>query len=144
MIPLVVVRVLHVAAACSSFGGLLYARAVMWPALNRLPQAARADFLASVMRRFAPIKWAGVAIVLVTGVVQWRLVHPAVRHVDAYAGWFLLKVAGAVGLLVTTLLLALPLPALARMQRRRAFWSGLNLVFAATILTGAALMHATR
>jgi putative copper export protein len=96
MIPLVVCRVLHVAAACSSFGGLLYARVIVWPALRRLPPATREPFLASVMRRFSPVKWAGVAVVLLTGIVQWELVRPAVHHPDAYLGWFVLKMAGAV------------------------------------------------
>jgi uncharacterized membrane protein len=144
MLPLVVCRVLHIAAACSSFGGLLYARAVLWPALRGLPAASREPLLASAMRRFAPIKWAGVGVVAVTGVAQWALLRSAVHDPRAYAGWFVLKMAGAVGLFVTTLLLALPHPALARMHRRRGLWAGLNLVFAAVILTGAALMHLSR
>lgn len=144
MFPLVVCRVLHIAAACSSFGGLLYARAVLWPALRGLPGGSRESFTATAMRRFAPIKWAGVAIVAVTGVAQWAMLAPSVHHRDAYAGWFALKMAGALGLFVTTLLLALPIRGLSRMHDRRGLWSGLNLVFALVILGGAALMHVSR
>jgi uncharacterized membrane protein len=142
VVSLLVVRVLHVAAACTSFGGLLYARAVLWPSLRHVPAEARGPLLASVMRRFSFIKWAGVAIVAVTGILQWRAIDPALASSPRYLGSFAVKMAGACGLLVVTALLALPSRALAGMQNRRALWSGLNLAFAATILVGAALMHA--
>jgi hypothetical protein len=141
MFSLVACRVLHVAAACTSFGGLLYARAVLWPALRQLPHQARGPFLAAVVRRFAWIKWVGVAVVAVTGIAQWHWVYPTVTHPAPYVGWFAFKMAGGVGLFVTTLALALPLRALEPLRKARAFWSGLNLLFAGMILTGGALMH---
>ncbi len=143
MVSLVLCRVLHIAAACSSFGGLFYARVVLWPSLERLPSRERGVLLASALRRFSWVKWLGVAVVAVTGVVQFCLLDPAIRSRSAYLGWFALKMGAAAGLVLVTLLLALPMPALHRMHRRRALWSGLNLVFAALILTGAALMHST-
>jgi uncharacterized membrane protein len=141
---LVLCRVLHVAAACSSFGGLLYARVVMWPSVGRLPAAQRAETLAAAMRRFAWIKWSGVAVVALTGIVQWCRVDPVVRGRSDYLAWFGVKMGAALGLVAVTALLALPLPMLRGMHRRRALWSALNLVFAALILTGAAMMHASR
>jgi uncharacterized membrane protein len=142
MSPLIVVcRTLHIAAACSSLGGLLYARAVLWPSLRRLPVAVRAPFLATAMRRFGVIKWTGVAIIALTGMVQWAALYPTVTHARGYLECFALKMTGAAGLFVTTLLLALPLPALAAMHRRRGVWAGLNLFFAGLILSGATLMR---
>jgi uncharacterized membrane protein len=48
-------RVLHIAATCTSLGGLVYARMVLWPSLQQLPEESRARFLKTVLRRFAYI-----------------------------------------------------------------------------------------
>jgi uncharacterized membrane protein len=140
MTPLV--RVLHIAAACTSLGGLVYARAVLWPALARVPVAVRENFLAAVVRRFAWIKWTGVGVVAVTGVVQWIDVWPQVAAPAAYAACFALKMGGAVGLGTITFLLALPVGALRGMQRRRGLWAAINIACGLAILVGAALMRA--
>ncbi|HYE15713.1 MAG TPA: hypothetical protein VD968_14820 [Pyrinomonadaceae bacterium] len=134
-------RVLHIAATCTSLGGLFYARAVLWPTLGRLPAGEREEFLAAAVRRFAYIKWAGVAVVAVTGVVQWLAVYPSVLDKKLYLLYFALKMVGAVGLFGITFLLALPAERLEGMRRRRAFWSGLNVLCGLTILVGAALMR---
>ena len=140
MTPLV--RVLHIAAACTSLGGLVYARAVLWPALARLPAAERAGFLAVVIRRFAWIKWIGVGVVAVTGLVQWFVVWPHVAAPKAYAASFALKMCGAVGLGTITFLLALPAEGLGPMRRRRGVWAAVNIACGVAILVGAALMRA--
>jgi uncharacterized membrane protein len=142
MTPLV--RVLHIAAACTSLGGLVYARAVLWPALARLPAVEREAFLAVVMRRFGWIKWIGVAVVAATGVAQWCAVWPRVTAPAAYAACFALKMGAAVGLGTITFLLALP-RAKGRtraMQRRRGLWAAINIACGAAVLLGAALMRA--
>lgn len=134
---MVLCRVLHLAATCTSLGGLFYVRAVLWPALDRLPAAAREDHLRTVIRRFAWIKWTGVLVVAATGVFQWVALWPHVADRGLYTLYFAVKMAGAIGLFTITFLLALP----TRLRRRRAFWSGLNVVCGALILTGAALMR---
>jgi hypothetical protein len=48
---------------------------------------------------------------------------------------------GAIGLFSITFLLALPVDKLHGMQKRRAIWSGLNIICGLTILVGAALMR---
>jgi hypothetical protein len=101
-----------------------------------------APLLAAVLRRFSIIKWTGVAVVAITGIVQCRSMDPAVVHSLPYLASFAVKMAGALGLFLVTLLLALPSPSLAGMRRHRHVWSGLNLMFAATIFVGAAMMHA--
>jgi len=137
------VRVLHIAATCTSLGGLFYARLVLWPALAQLPEGQRQCFLAAAIRRFAWIKWSGVVVVAATGVVQWLATWPRVAAPGVYLACFALKMAGAVGLFSITFLLALPGEPNRRMRRRRAFWSALNLACGLTILVGAALMRAT-
>ena len=134
-------RVLHIAATCTSLGGLFYARTVLWPTLDVLPPAERETFLTSAIRRFAYIKWTGVIVVAVTGVIQWFWNYPYVLDQRRYVMYFGFKMAGAVGLFCITFLLALPAEKLRGMQRHRALWSGLNIVCGLTILIGAALMR---
>jgi uncharacterized membrane protein len=136
------VRVLHVAATCTSLGGLAYARLVLLPSLAVLPEGVRERFVASILRRFAWIKWTGVGVVAVTGVAQWWRTWPHVEARAAYLGSFALKMSGAIGLVTITFLLALPGERTAKMRDRRALWAGVNLACGVMILVGAALMRA--
>ncbi len=138
---LLINRVLHIAATCTSLGGLFYARMVLLPSLQVLAEPERAVFLAQVIRRFAYIKWTGVTVVAVTGVIQWTQVYPHVSHQQLYVFYFMIKIMGALGLFSITFLLALPSNALSGMQAKRAFWSAVNIVCGLTILIGAALMR---
>jgi uncharacterized membrane protein len=137
----VVCRVLHIAATCTSLGGLFYARTVLWPTLDVLRPADRERVLATAIRRFAVIKWTGVATVAVTGVIQWCLTYPHIIDQPRYIAFFTVKMIGAVGLFSITFLLALPDERLGPMRGQRAFWSALNIVCGLVILVGAALMH---
>ncbi len=137
----VVIRVLHIAATCTSLGGLFYARMVLWPALELLAVGERERFLRRAIHRFAYIKWTGVAVVAVTGVAQWLRTYPQVLDKGLYVGYFALKMVGAVGLFSITALLALPDERVDGMQRRRGFWSAVNIFCGLTILVGAALMR---
>ncbi|HEX9439261.1 MAG TPA: hypothetical protein VF909_06265 [Roseiflexaceae bacterium] len=134
-------RVLHIAATCTSLGGLFYARMVLWPALELLPDVQRERFLKGAIRRFSYIKWGGVAVVTVTGALQWFQIFPYVLDQWLYVTYFALKMVGAAGLFSITFLLTLPSPRLEGMRRRRAFWSALNIFCGLTILIGAALMR---
>jgi len=114
---------------------------VLWPTLPDLPRPERELFLRSVVRRFAYIKWSGVTVVALTGIVQWIFTWPLVTDKSLYALYFIVKMLGAAGLFSITALLALPISHLESMRERRAFWSGLNILCAVTILVGAALMR---
>jgi uncharacterized membrane protein len=138
---LLLCRVLHIAATCTSLGGLFYARMVLWPTLELLPTSERDRFLSSAIRRFAYIKWSGVIVVAVTGMIQWIWTYPYVLNQQLYLLYFGIKMAGAVGLFSITFLLALPVERLYRMQRHRAFWAALNIICGLAILFGAALMR---
>jgi len=137
-------RVLHIAATCTSLGGLFYARMVLWPLLPTLPEPQREQFLKACIRRYAWIKWSGVSVVSVTGLIQWSLTWPTVTDQRLYLVCFAVKMTAALGLVTITGLLALPAEKLQGMQRHRGFWSALNLLCALTILVGAALMRHAR
>lgn len=139
--PYILLRVLHIAATCTSLGGLFYARMVLWPNLDLLEEPLRTQFLNAMIRRFAAIKWVGVTVVGVTGVFQWLKIFPTVTHKELYVTYFIIKIIGGVGLFGITFLLALPDERLKGMQRHRGFWSAVNIACGLTILIGAALMR---
>ena len=143
MMPLII-HILHIAATCVSLGGLFYARMVLLPNMALVPEAAREAYLKAMMRRFGYIKWTGVAVITVTGIIQWLSVYPTVEDKHHYLLAFVLKMLGAIGLFSITFLLALPATKLKGMQQNRAFWAGLNIVCGLMILTGAALMRMIR
>ena len=64
---------------------------VLLPSLQVLAEPERAVFLAQVIRRFAYIKWTGVTVVAVTGVIQWTQVYPHVSHQQLYVFYFMIK-----------------------------------------------------
>jgi uncharacterized membrane protein len=138
---LLINRVLHIAATCTSLGGLFYARTVLLPSLETLAEPERQCFLSQAIRRFAYIKWTGVTVVGVTGVIQWMHTYPYVSQRELYLLYFAIKMTGALGLFSITFLLALPSDALRGMRAKRAFWSAVNIVCGLTILIGAALMR---
>ena len=144
MILQLVCHILHIASTCTSLGGLFYSRMVLIPNLQFVPETARDKYLDKMIRRFAYIKWIGVAVVAVTGVIQWFDVYPGVVNKRDYLIAFTIKMIGAVGLFLITFLLALPNERLKGMQKNRRFWAGLNIVCGLTILIGAALMRAIR
>lgn len=138
------IHVLHIAATCTSLGGLFYARMVLLPNLVHIPAPDREYYLKKMMTRFGYIKWSGVIVIAVTGIIQWINIYPAVADKYHYLWAFSLKMTGAAGLFLITFLLALPNRQYAGMQQQRAFWSGLNILCGLMILIGAAWMRMIR
>ena len=67
MIIQLIIRVLHIAATCTSLGGLFYSRMVLVPNLIHVPSEHREKYLAKMIKRFSVIKWIGVPLRLVVG-----------------------------------------------------------------------------
>lgn len=144
MILQLICHTLHIASTCTSLGGLFYARMVLIPNLQYVPEDARENYLNKMIARFAYIKWTGVIVVAVTGIIQWVDIFPSVTNKEGYILAFVVKMIGAVGLFIITFLLAIPDERLIWMRKQRAFWSGLNILCGLTILIGAAMMRAIR
>ena len=144
MIIQLIIRVLHIAATCTSLGGLFYSRMVLVPNLIHVPSEHREKYLAKMIKRFSVIKWIGVGVVAITGLIQWFQIFPIVGNQQAYILAFGLKMLGAFGLFTITFLLALPNEKLAKMKQSRAFWSAINILCGLTIIIGAALMRSIR
>ena len=137
-------HILHIASTCTSLGGLFYSRMVLLPNLKYIPVEIREDYLNKMIRRFAYIKWTGVLVVAISGIIQWLDIYPEVSDKKNYLIAFVIKMTGAIGLFTITFLLTLPGNKLKGMQKHRGFWAGLNIICGLTILIGAALMRAVR
>lgn len=138
------VHILHIAATCTSLGGLFYSRMVLIPNLQYIPETIRESYLNKMIKRFAYIKWSGVITIAITGIIQWLDIYPDVIDKESYILAFMVKMIGALGLFSITFLLALPNERLKGMQNNRAFWSAINIVCAIAILLGAAMMRSVR
>jgi hypothetical protein len=79
-----------------------------------------------------------------TGLLSLWQVWPTLGDRTWYLAAFCLKMLGALGLLLITAQLALPVPVFQGMRTRRGLWSAINIGCAAVILIGAALMRAAR
>ena len=58
---------LHLAAAVTGVGGVIYARVVVVPSLADLPAESRTRLLAQLVARFRPLSFTVIGVLLVTG-----------------------------------------------------------------------------
>ncbi|HEY8370439.1 MAG TPA: hypothetical protein VIM86_14100 [Thermodesulfobacteriota bacterium] len=132
---------LHLGAAVAAVGGVLYLRVVLLASLRAVPAEQRAIVLEAAGRRFHPILWASIAILIVTGLQNVAL--GAAAHAANPLYWRLLglKVVLALVLFALALGLSLPLPALAGLKRRRPQVLVVNLLLAAAILLLSAMLR---
>ncbi|HEX7126697.1 MAG TPA: hypothetical protein VF406_13150 [Thermodesulfobacteriota bacterium] len=132
---------LHLGAAVAAVGGVLYLRVVLLGSLGAVPAEQRAAVLKAAGRRFHPVLWASIAVLLVTGLQN--VVLAAAEHAADPLYWRLLslKVVLALVLFALALGLSLPLPALAGLQRRRPQILVVNLLLAAAILLLSAILR---
>ncbi len=140
----IISHIVHIAATCTSLGGLFYSRMVLLPNLQYISAHDREVYLSKMIGRFSIIKWSGVIAVTVTGLYQWFDIYPSVENQSAYLAAFALKMLGAFGLFSITFLLALPNQKLDKMRFKRSFWSALNIVCGVVIIAGAVLMKLIR
>ncbi len=132
---------LHLGAAVAAVGGVLYLRVVLLASLRAVPGEQRAVVLKAAGRRFHPILWASIAVLLVTGLQN--VVEAAATHGSNPLYWRLLglKVVLALVLFGLALGLSLPLPALAGLRARRPQILVVNLVLAAAVLYLSAVLR---
>lgn len=132
---------LHLAAAVAAVGGVLYVRVVLLPGLGMLPAEERALVLKAAGRRFHPILWGSIAVLLVTGI--HNAVGAATVHAHDALYWRLLglKIVLALTLFGLALGVTLPVPGLASFQKRRPQILLLNLALAAVILYLSAVLR---
>ncbi len=137
-------HMLHILAACTSIGGLVYARLVIQPNLSGLPEAFKEALLKKFIARYRLLKWIGVTILGLTGLLQIAVIYPTVEQKKLYTLAFVLKMLFASGLLGITLSLALPHQRFHTIQRNRSFWAAMNICCAIGIVIMTVWMRTIR
>ncbi len=125
---------LHLGAATAAVGGVLYARVVLMHSLRALPAEERTMVLKTAARRFNPILWTAIGVLLATGLYNVALAADVHGGDPVYWRLLGLKVMLALALFGLALGLTLPSPAFAALQKRRPQLLVLNLALAAVVL----------
>ncbi len=122
----IVLRVFHIGAALALGGALVYQRLALGPALAGLEDGTRTALQQRLARRWVGVAAAGIALLLVTGLVNFVLFKvPAVRgqpYTGLYHGLFGVKFLVGLGLFHVGLLLSLPGPRFDAVRARAAGW----------------------
>jgi uncharacterized membrane protein len=145
--PLVelMLRILHLAAAVAAAGGALFQYAAIRPALAGLEEAQAAELRRRISERWRPIVLASVAILLLTGLLNFLLFRvPEYRGTGVaplYHGLFGLKLLAALLVFHPAVMLVLPGPKGDRYRDRGGFWLSYMLVLLILIIILGAILR---
>ena len=132
---------LHLFGAIAGIGGIHYVVTVLAPAARRMGEPAGSEMLSTVMRRFRPIVWTSIALLVLSGT---HLLFARGHLKSPNAPILFLKIALAFVVFGITLALTLPLKAFEAMQKRRLYWQRINLLVAAVVIFLAAYLLSMR
>lgn len=96
----VLFRFLHIASVILFLGGLFYARQVLVPVLNALPEDARMSSAAGAQLRFRTILWTLLILIVGSGLYNFF----GAKHSPTYHMWFGIKMLLVAHILATAIL----------------------------------------
>ncbi|HMQ15147.1 MAG TPA: hypothetical protein PKC49_04160 [Phycisphaerae bacterium] len=142
----IVIRILHIAAATTAVGAVVFKAVALQPSLRVLDDGQRAALRAAVIPRWRAVVFAAIAVLLVTGLLTFVLYRiPEYRgtpHAGLYHGLFGLKLLLALAVFHPATMLVLSGPAGDRRPARAPVWLRLTLAgFGAIIILGAVLRY---
>ena len=97
----VITRFLHVGSVVLFLGGIFYARQVLVPVLNALPEDLRMQSAAASQMRFRGTLWALLILIIVSGLYNF-LAGPL--HTKSYHVWFGIKMLLVLHILASSIL----------------------------------------
>ena len=100
----ILMRFIHIGSIVTLVGSILYARLVLTPVLNELPEAARAAAAASAQAKFRQTVF--ILLVLVIGSGTYNLIA-AGHHTAAWQMWFGIKMLLVLHIAAASILWAL-------------------------------------
>jgi uncharacterized membrane protein len=138
-------RVLHIAAAIAAAGGILFQYVALRPALTSLDEARGAELRRRIADRWRPIVFASVAILLLTGLLNFLLLRvPQYRGqplAGLYHGLFGLKLLAALLVFHPAVMLVLPGHKGDVYRAKAGFWLSYMLVLLGLIVVLAAILR---
>lgn len=96
-------RFFHVGSVIVLLGGIFYARQVLVPTLNRLPEDQRSSGFAFGQKQFQSTLWALLVLIVVTGLYNF-FAYAGPKHSSSYQMWFGIKMLLVLHVLATAVL----------------------------------------
>jgi uncharacterized membrane protein len=96
-------RFLHIASVIVFLGGVFYARQVLVPVLNVLPEDVRMPSAAGAQFRFRAILWTLLVLIVGSGLYNF-FTYSGPKHTQAYQAWFGIKMLLVAHILATAIL----------------------------------------
>ena len=140
-----VLRIAHIAAAVTLGGAVVFQLLAVQPVLRGLDDAQRTALAAGLARRWRGVLWTGMALLLVSGLLNFLLFkvpeYKTVPYKAVYHGLFGVKFLAALALFHAATMLSMPGPAFDRYRRRARGWLSYATVLLALIVVLAAVMR---
>jgi hypothetical protein len=101
----VLARFIHIASVILFLGGVVYARQVLLPVLNVLPEALKMQAAAGAQLRYRTTLYTLLALIVLSGLYNF-LSYSGPKHGNSYQIWFGVKMLLVAHLLATSVLWA--------------------------------------
>jgi uncharacterized membrane protein len=147
-----VLRLLHILAAVTAVGGSMFIRFALYPAVPLLPEGQRAAVHEVVRRPWARLIYISIAVLLVTGLInfvlfvraskewstEWREEYLSIYHI-----LFGIKFALALAMFALASILAGRSPGTQKIRDNAKFWLNVNLAIALAVIAISGVMRLT-
>jgi uncharacterized membrane protein len=127
-------RWLHILAAMTAVGGAVFARFVVFPALDPLPADQRSELHAAMRARWSRIVAAAIAFLLVSGLYNFMMLVVEYRLPRWYHPVFGVKFLAAMVIFALASLLAGSSPAGDAVRKNARAWLNLNIALAVLVV----------
>jgi uncharacterized membrane protein len=124
----------HILAAITAVGGAVFARFVVFPALDPLPADQRGTLHAAMRARWSKIVAAAIAFLLVSGLYNFMMIVVEYRLPRWYHPLFGVKFLAALAIFAIASLLAGNSPASESLRRNARAWLNLNIALAVLVV----------
>jgi uncharacterized membrane protein len=138
MEPILVVHLVarwaHILAAITAVGGTIFARSVVVPALDELPDGQRSALHAAMRRRWSKVVAASIGFLLLSGFYNFAVTVVDYRVPKWYHMVFGIKFLLALVIFMVASLLAGKTSAAEKLRKNLKFWLNLNIILAVIVV----------
>lgn len=99
----IIFRFLHIGSVILFLGGVFYARQVLVPVLNVVPDAVRMPAAAGAQFRFRTVLWVLLSLIVISGLYNF-FTYSGPKHTQAYQIWFGIKMLFVAHILASAIL----------------------------------------
>jgi uncharacterized membrane protein len=129
-----VFRWLHILAAITAVGGTIFARFVVFPALEPLPAEQRSSIHAAMRARWSKIVAAAIGFLLISGLYNFGVLVATYKLPRWYHPVFGIKFLLALAIFMLASLLSGRTAAAEKLRQNARFWLNLNILLAVIVV----------